>query len=677
MEVVEKDQVRTDSSCDELVDDWLAIKTDAFAMKSDAMSDGADGQAEQQGSEWRVSVSQGPTLSQVVLQFVNSAYDGDDSDEELQSQAASEASTVDTASADVSDDSEYLNEVCTFCQLEERHSALSTLYPPVECILPRLPREPAGFWSYFASIQVDSDIYIELEKYFAHVIRFCGVSVLKEIFFATEDDSANEYMEEVGELKRKRLVEAERQDLEALEGVYELHAQVTDIDNLAMWHSFEDKAIADAERSERKLFKFSCRPFSTLQEMASFGRDQALQRSLDDDLPLAARAEAAHEEDSLTQDMIESRVALLQLESTLYQSIASRTEKSIKLMLADKDEMCRSVAREKEWCGNGMAARLHLLERKFVTCSVDLLRVHCRQLQVQKEQVLLDIASLTGSVEEDQETVHKQEKLFYELHLNLLETHMALLDEKGKQIKFWLEDLPPSDSRRKQQLLAQEASLSTRKSRRRVEKKICEKNAKELKLDLFSHEKSTVAQTAVSKIQEVREFEAKHLEEERRKSHRKALGRVKEYRTKNYKPPEVLPPRYQPPSLRNSKPPRQKTANPSTSSILASSMSSLRVGAPKAALVQQQAASRTAAAGKRTSQLKSASAKKSSSAGKSPAKKASTSSKTDKSSNAASVSTGNDAVAASPAAQTVQAAAAPPPPPPPPDFSLASSPAAC
>ena len=457
-------------SSDDILDDWLAIKSDAFAVKSeDGMCrssalppDDESGVDQHDGgvndsSPFSIFVSEGPTASQITLLLVEALQTDDD----CLSEGSEECREI---------SEKRLQEVCTFGQFEERHTAISAIFPTVESLLPNLPREPSGFWSFFTTIQVDDATYRNIEVYLRVILSVCGASVLKEIFFAVEENGGEEYVEELSELHRQHLQDVVRADQEVLDGVYPLHDQVSEMKDLILWHELEEKALEDLEKSERRLYEFSCRPFVSLQEMASVGRDRVLQRSLDNDLSLAARAEAACEEEALTQDMIESRLSLLDLESGRYQSLAHRTQRSIEVMLADKDRFCHSTAMQRQWVADGAASRLHLLERRFVTYSVDLLRVRCRQLQVQKEEMLLNIASLSGDIDEVKEAVHQQEKLFYQLHIHLLDTHLALLDEREKQIKFWLEDVPPSDTKRRQQLLAKEASLSTRKSRRRVEK---------------------------------------------------------------------------------------------------------------------------------------------------------------------------------------------------------------
>ena len=428
---------------EDVSDDWIAVKPQLFQGRTS--SDGrANGDESAQSVKYGFSVGPGEVASQVAI-------------------ALSEIN---------SDSSEVLRHwqsTCSFSSLEDRHSIISSLVPAISSLLPPLPREPTGLLSYFSfGVRVPDGTYALVTNYLDAVLRICGLALVTDVFFDAQD-TVEQYVQDMSELNQDRLEQRVAEATQEWEDVLNMRTTVSCLDDVISWYSIEGEAVKRLERAELRLYEFMKRPYSDLKEIAQCEKERSLQLSLDVNLPVAARIAAASDEDEAQTHISEASRGLLELREQRYQVATRRTAQRIHRMLEDKDRFCANGSSNAgKWISTGACATLRFLERKMVDCTVEFLHVRCKQLQADKDALLLEITVLEDG-EDLCERVEACLRRFYALQLQLLEVRLQLLDEREKQVKNWLEDVPPEDTAERERLNRREGKLGSTKSHTRIE----------------------------------------------------------------------------------------------------------------------------------------------------------------------------------------------------------------
>lgn len=436
-------QLERKFSDDAVADDWIAVKMQPFVSDKERSLDVTDRAVVGTSMSYGFSVGPGEVASQLVIAL--SEYHGGESDVVR-----------------------HWQESCSFSKLEDRHSIIASLFPSLSSLLPPLPREPSGLWSYFLPYRVPDGTYGLIRNYLDAVLSTCGISLMVDVFFDTEGN-VEQYVQDMSELNHDRLEQDVAKAKEGHEEIMRMRETCVSLEDMVIWYGFEDEAVKKLEHADLKLYEFMRRPYVDLKEIAQCERQRSLQLSLDDNLPVAARVRAEADEEEAQADISVASSELLELREQRYSTVIHRIAARIQRMLADRDRFCpQDSSKEGQWISSGACTIMRLLERKMVDATVDFLQVRCRQLQIEKDAVLLRITLLevTDRLRQD---VEENLREFYRIHQQLLEVKINLLDEREKQVRYWIEDVPPEDAEERERLGRREGKIGAAKSRYRIE----------------------------------------------------------------------------------------------------------------------------------------------------------------------------------------------------------------
>ncbi|XP_062516308.1 junction-mediating and -regulatory protein-like [Corticium candelabrum] len=455
-------------------------------------------------------------------------------------------------------------------KLAEKHSELLAIFPSLRQELPVMPKRPSGIWSYLYSFKIPDEFYSEVEAYLLAVTSFCGKEMILETFFGVETSTLDSFLVSLADFDKGKVTYAVQDAKITLEETGQMRQDVTSAEELVVVYEHEDAALIELDRQELKLAELEEQPFADLRDLEQQERHFHRMNSIDGSLSNQEQLQSVGKERESHEEYLRAQNNLLDLHEEKYESMVYRTTHCIEQMLKDKDRFGPS------WEEHGRD-RMKRMEEKMVIMTVELLKVRSKKLRLEKDRKLMEIATVEESRDLD-EIVKIKEKEFYELHIKWLDVMLLLLEEQEKKVK--LEIGNEADGSRVKKLRSKEGKLASKRSHLRNQKRVCVAAVKKNSYGWIYMEKSASAKQAAEKKQDAERVNAEKLKQQKIEERRRTLDRIHTFKER-YPMPEVKkPPRYLPPSRLKQKQERKKTPA-SSSSIMASSMASIRASAAK------------------------------------------------------------------------------------------------
>ena len=366
-------------------------------------------------------------------------------------------SDVDKESGDVKDSWQM---TCSLEKVEEKHSELASLFPVIRGLLPATPKRRSGLLSYLIRFEIPVEFCKDLAEYLQNVTIQCGKEMILETFFGVENPTASSFLVSLVDFNKSKVAGEVEEIKKTLQEAIEMREHVTVTDELAIVYDVEDEAMMELDKQELKLADIEEGPFADLRDIEQRQRHFHCQKSLDASLSLVEQIEFVGKERESHEEYLRAQSNLLDLQEVKYEAMVERTQQCIQRMLDDKDKFGDA------WEEYG-ADRLKRMEEKMVIMTVELLKVRCKQLRLQKDRKLNEIATVEESDKLDS-VVKNKEREFYELHIKWIEVTLMLLEQQEKQVMFEIDR--EMDSGKLKALKEREAKLSSKRSKFRNKK---------------------------------------------------------------------------------------------------------------------------------------------------------------------------------------------------------------
>ncbi len=155
----------------------------------------------------------------------------------------------------------------TFKELKGVHEQLALVHPTLGPYLPELPVEPDGLWAYISSVKPPREsICDELRHYLSIALDVCGQKLVTKTLF--EQNTFDEYFEDISELKRKVYDEDIRRARDQLDNVLFLRNEAVNMLDLSEVYSQEDEALMKLNVAWAALYNYLLQPFLDSRALA-------------------------------------------------------------------------------------------------------------------------------------------------------------------------------------------------------------------------------------------------------------------------------------------------------------------------------------------------------------------------------------------------------------------------
>ena len=173
----------------------------------------------------------------------------------------------------VSDTDEYNTRsgIFSFQELKAIHELLCHVHPSLDPFLPHLPDEPRSLWTYLGYEENSINYaYIceSLEEYLRFALEICKEKLLISTLFEYEEHSAEEYFENISELRRQGYDDEIAKAQEELNNVIFLRTNASHMTDMRDVYQAEDEAIFKLNIALAALYNYLLQPFLDLREVA-------------------------------------------------------------------------------------------------------------------------------------------------------------------------------------------------------------------------------------------------------------------------------------------------------------------------------------------------------------------------------------------------------------------------
>jgi hypothetical protein len=159
------------------------------------------------------------------------------------------------------------SKLLSLSELRSIHEQLALVHPSLGPLLPVLPEEPRGVWSYITPAQPPCDnICLQLTTYLKYSLDICGSTLLTSTLF--EQHSCEEYFENISELRRRTFDEALARADDELKNVLFLRSGSINMLDMAEVYMLEDQALFKRNVALAELYNYLIQPFLDMREMA-------------------------------------------------------------------------------------------------------------------------------------------------------------------------------------------------------------------------------------------------------------------------------------------------------------------------------------------------------------------------------------------------------------------------
>jgi len=152
-------------------------------------------------------------------------------------------------------------------ELQSIHEQLALVHPSLGPLMPQLPEEPRGIWSYITPPDPPSDdLCQQLTTYLRCALDICGNTLLTSTL--CEEHDCEEYFENISELRRRTYDEAVARADDELQNVLFLRSGAINMLDMAEVYLLEDQALFKLNIALAQLYNYLIQPFLDMREMA-------------------------------------------------------------------------------------------------------------------------------------------------------------------------------------------------------------------------------------------------------------------------------------------------------------------------------------------------------------------------------------------------------------------------
>ncbi|CAH1797383.1 unnamed protein product [Owenia fusiformis] len=165
-------------------------------------------------------------------------------------------------------DSEGWSGLYSLNQLQYIHEQLALVHPILGSYFPEIPQDIDGLWAYFGQqqLEVDDDLLNRIQNYLRIAVDICGRNLVISTLF--EENTIEDYYENVSELKRRKYEDSVRNAEEELRSVLFLRDTTVNMLDMVDVYDQEDQAVFKLNITLAELFNYQLRPFVDLREAA-------------------------------------------------------------------------------------------------------------------------------------------------------------------------------------------------------------------------------------------------------------------------------------------------------------------------------------------------------------------------------------------------------------------------
>lgn len=161
--------------------------------------------------------------------------------------------------------------IFSFCELEAIHQLLCHVHPALGPHLPSLPEEPRSLWTYFGYEECNADYSLvckQLEEYLCYALEICKEKLLMSTLFEYEEHTAEEYFENISELRRQGYEDEINKAEEELKNVTFLRTNASHMTEMKDVYKSEDNAVFKLNIALASLYNYLLQPFLDVRELA-------------------------------------------------------------------------------------------------------------------------------------------------------------------------------------------------------------------------------------------------------------------------------------------------------------------------------------------------------------------------------------------------------------------------
>lgn len=161
--------------------------------------------------------------------------------------------------------------IFSFHELEAIHNLLCHVHPALGPHLPVLPEEPRSLWTYLGYEECNTDyshVCYQIEEYLCYALEICKEKLLMSTLFEYEEHSAEEYFENISELRRQGYDEEINKVEEELKNVIFLRTNASHMTDMKDVYKSEDKAVFKLNIALASLYNYLLQPFLDVRELA-------------------------------------------------------------------------------------------------------------------------------------------------------------------------------------------------------------------------------------------------------------------------------------------------------------------------------------------------------------------------------------------------------------------------